>query len=366
MESIKKTYRSGVKNRIFHTAICADTRLPDFGKGVVIIMKRKLVMVSIFVLLAACLAGCQQKNNVEQKTENAAHKISVVTTIFPPYDFVKAIGGENVEVTMLLSPGVESHSYEPTPQDIIKINESDLFIYVGGESDAWVEGIMDSMDQSVQTMTLMDCVEVVEEEHVEGMEEAHEEAEVHNDEHTATEALDAEYDEHVWTSPKNAKLIVQKITEELCRIEKENAAYYQENANAYLKELDMLDKEYEDVVANGKRKELIFGDRFPFRYLVDAYGISYYAAFPGCSSETEPSAATVAFLTNKVREDKIPVVLYLELSNHKIADAIAEATGTKTAMLHSCHNISKDEVGQGVTYLSLMRQNLEVLKGALQ
>ncbi|MDD2971403.1 MAG: metal ABC transporter substrate-binding protein [Lachnospiraceae bacterium] len=342
-------------------------------------MKKKVIYISILVLLASLLGGCQRTDEKDKVADTG--RISIVTTIFPPYDFTKAVGGDDVEVTMLLSPGVESHSYEPTPQDIIKINESDLFIYVGGESDAWVEGITDSLDQSVKTMTLMDCVDVVEEEHVEGMEAEHEEVEHveakaagHGAEKIAQEdqsveaedTVDAEYDEHVWTSPKNANLIVNKIAEELITIDAEHKEQYQQNLTAYEQQLEELDQAYEEVVSNAAGKELIFGDRFPFRYLTDAYGLSYYAAFPGCSSETEPSAATVAFLTNKVKEDKIPVVLYLELSNHKIADAIAEATGTRTEMLHSCHNISKDEVEAGVTYLSLMKQNLEVLKGALQ
>ena len=269
-------------------------------------MKKRIIYMGIMAIVMGLLAGCQSKNSSDEKKidQSAGEKLSIVTTIFPPYDFAKEIGGENVEVTMLLAPGVESHSYEPTPQDIIKINESDLFIYVGGESDAWVEGITDSLDQSVKTMTLMDCVEVVEEEHVEGMESEADEHSHENEENnpsvdqeTEQPEIDAEYDEHVWTSPKNAKLIVEKLRDELCEIDATHADQYRKNEMAYAKELEELDKAYEDVVANGVRKELIFGDRFPFRYLVDAYGLSYYAAFPGCSSETEPSAATVAFLT---------------------------------------------------------------------
>lgn len=311
----------------------------------------KFSFILLMSTLAVTMIGCTKtKENEVGKLEDG--KLSIVTTIFPPYDFAKVIGNDKVEVTMLLEPGVESHSYEPTPQDIIKINESDLFIYVGGESDAWVEGITDSLDKKVRTLTLMDCVETVEEEHVEGMETEEEDG--------------VEYDEHVWTSPRNASLIVAKITDALCEIDGKNKDEYRNHHKEYQKELEALDHAYLEVVDHATRKEVIFGDRFPFRYFVDAYGLSYYAAFPGCSSETEPSAATIAFLTKKVKEDQIPVVLYLELSNHKIADAIAESTGAKTAMLHSCHNISKDEVKEGVTYVSLMKQNLEVLKGALQ
>lgn len=310
-----------------------------------------IVLLSI-VLLTGCISG-----RAETGDAGKSNKLSVVTTIFPPYDFVREIGGENVEVTMLLSPGVESHSYEPTPQDIIRINESDLFIYAGGESDVWVEAILDSLDSGkLQTLTLMDCVETLAEESVNGVE-----AKAVKGEHS-----EVEYDEHVWTSPRNAALIVEKITDKLCEIDGKNQASYKEKEMDYRDQLEQLNQEYKMAVGKAARTELIFGDRFPFRYLAEAYGLSYYAAFPGCSSESEPSAATIAFLTDKVKEDKIPVILYLELSNHKIADAISEATGIQTAMLHSCHNISADEAKSGVTYVSLMRQNLEVLKGALR
>ncbi len=319
----------------------------------------KKICIALFCMAMLTLMGCASSIKHE-KTATKDEKLSIVTTIFPPYDFAKVIGEDKVEVTMLLAPGVESHSYEPTPQDIIKISESDLFIYVGGESDAWVEGIMDSIDRKVKTLTLMDCVEAVAEEHVEGMDAGEEKANGLND------MGEMEYDEHVWTSPRNASMIVTKITDTLCELDEDNEALYRRNQNDYQIKLQDLDRAYQDMVDHAAKKELVFGDRFPFRYLVDAYGLNYYAAFPGCSSETEPSAATIAFLSNKVKEDKIPVVLYLELSNHKIADAIAESTGVRTAMLHSCHNISKDEVEDGVSYISLMEQNLEVLKGALQ
>lgn len=321
--------------------------------------KKICIAIVLFCMAMLTLMGCASSIKHE-KTATKDEKLSIVTTIFPPYDFAKVIGEDKVEVTMLLAPGVESHSYEPTPQDIIKISESDLFIYVGGESDAWVEGIMDSIDRKVKTLTLMDCVEAVAEEHVEGMDAGEEKANGLND------MLEMEYDEHVWTSPRNASMIVTKITDTLCELDEDNEALYRRNQNDYQIKLQDLDRAYQDMVDHATKKELVFGDRFPFRYLVDAYGLNYYAAFPGCSSETEPSAATIAFLSNKVKEDKIPVVLYLELSNHKIADAIAESTGVRTAMLHSCHNISKDEVEDGVSYISLMEQNLEVLKGALQ
>ena len=176
---------------------------------------------------------------------------------------------------------------------------------------------------------------------------------------------EAEYDEHVWTSPVNAKLLVENIRDMLISIDPERADIYEKNAAAYLEELDALDADYRDMIGSAKRKELVFGDRFPFLYLVRTYGLEYYAAFPGCSGETEPSAATIAFLTDKVREDGVPVVFHLELSNGRVADAIAEAAGAETAMLHSCHTLTAEEAERGETYVSLMRQNLAALERAL-
>jgi zinc transport system substrate-binding protein len=285
----------------------------------------------------------------------------VVTTIFPPYDFVRAIAGDagnpgsRVNLTLLLPPGAESHSFEPTPQDIIKMQNSKLFIYAGGESDAWVDRILDSLDTGkMKILSLMDTVDVVEEEIVEGMEEEAEEEE------------GAAYDEHVWTSPKNAKRIVRAITDALCELDGANAALYRLNADTCLAGLDELDAAFTAVADNAKRKTIVFGDRFPFRYFADAYGLTYFAAFPGCSTETEPSAATVAFLINKIKSEKIPVIFHIELSNEKMADTISEATGAKKLLFHAGHNISKRDFDNGVTYLELQQANVERLKTALQ
>ncbi|MDR1177943.1 MAG: metal ABC transporter substrate-binding protein, partial [Spirochaetaceae bacterium] len=252
-------------------------------------------------------------------------KINVVTTIFPPYDFVREIAGNKVNLTMLLPPGAESHSFEPTPQDIIRIQNCDVFVYVGGESDAWIERILESIDTgNIEIITLMDCVDVVEELVVEGMQDEEE-----------GEEEEVEYDEHVWTSPRNAKLIVQKIAEVLKERDAPNAAVYDQNTASYLAKLTELDASFQGMISGARRKTFIFGDRFPFRYFADAYGLSYYAAFPGCSTETECSAATIAFLVNKVRAERIPVIFYIELSNERIADAICEETGAKKLLLHA-------------------------------
>jgi zinc transport system substrate-binding protein len=257
---------------------------------------------------------------------------------------------------MLLPPGAESHSFEPTPQDIIRVQNCDVFVYVGGESDAWVERILESMDTGrIKIITLMDCVEVVEELVVEGMEEEEEEEEEGG----------PEYDEHVWTSPKNAKLIVQKIAEALEQKDPPNAAVYEKNTSAYLAKLTELDNSFQNMISGAKRKTMVFGDRFPFRYFADAYGLSYFAAFPGCSTETECSAATIVFLVDKVKAEKIPVVFHIELSNEKIADTICEETGAKKLLLHAVHNISKRDFDRGENYYDLMTRNVQNLREAL-
>lgn len=322
------------------------------------------------LLCGSLLAGCgtERAEGVSEEVQDDG-RISVVTTIFPQYDFVRQIAGENVKLKMLLKPGEETHSYEPTPQDIIAIQNSDIFIYVGGENDAWVEDILESMPEAdMRTLKLMDCVDTVEEEHVEGMQEqpghSHEEEESHEDE-TEEEHSVHEIDEHVWTSPVNASAIVDKIKDLLVQADPENRQIYEENAEVYEADLAELDAEFRDVVDNAGRSLVVFGDRFPFRYFADEYGLDYYAAFPGCASDTEPSAATMAFLINKVKEEEIPAVLKMELSNENIANAIAEATGTEVRTFYSCHNLTAEEFEDGETYLSMMQKNIETLKEVL-
>jgi zinc transport system substrate-binding protein len=317
-----------------------------------------LALLALFLL---CFSSCVRRSNA---LEGGGGGIAVTATIFPAYDFVRQIsGGDNVNLKMLLPPGAESHSFEPTPQDIIAIQRSKLFIYVGGESEEWVERILGSMDVSaMKIVSLMACVDVVEEEIVEGMEAEEEVA-------TAFEAIGvargAEYDEHVWTSPKNAVRIVRVITDALCEIDVVNAEAYRQNAAAYIAELNALDGEFQAVVSNGLRKTIVFGDRFPFRYFADAYGLSYFAAFPGCATDTEPSAATVAFLIDKVKREQIPVIFHIELSNERMADVIAESTGAKKLLLHACHNISKRDFDAGKTYLDFMQANVKSLQASL-
>ncbi|MDR2606242.1 MAG: metal ABC transporter substrate-binding protein [Oscillospiraceae bacterium] len=322
-----------------------------------------LVLMSVLIItLAACKPGTDANADVPASGTEQADKISVVATIFPPYDFTREVAGDYAEITMLLPPAAESHSFEPSQQDIIKIQNCDVFIYVGGESDEWVERVLASLDTSnMEIITLMDCVDVVEEEVVEGMEDEEEE----EAEESEGGEEEPELDEHVWTSPRNAKLITEKISNVLQSVDAENSAVYAENTAAYLSKLDELDAKFQDVVDNAARKTFVFGDRFPFRYFADAYGLDYYAAFPGCSTETEASAATIAFLIDKVNEEQIPVVFHIELANTKIADAIAEQSGAKVLELHACHNISKSDFEAGETYLSIMTRNVDALREAL-
>ncbi|GHV92542.1 high-affinity zinc uptake system binding-protein ZnuA [Spirochaetia bacterium] len=323
-------------------------------------MKRVFLLTLSIIALLLFTTGCTPKKNSNVQSGNG--KITVTATIFPPYDFVRAVAGgsqqasaDRVNLSMLLPPASESHSFEPTPKDIITIQNSDIFIYAGGESDAWVNRILASMDtRNMTIISLIDTVDVVEEEVVEGMEEDVEEEEV------------IAYDEHVWTSPLNAMRIVRSIADALCNADNANTEFYRQNADDYISQLEKLDAEFQAVVDHAKRNTIVFGDRFPFRYFADRYGLSYFAAFPGCSTETEPSAGTVAFLINKIRNEHIPVVFHIELGNERMADTIAEETGAEKLLLHACHNISKRDFENGITYIDLMRQNVENLRKALQ
>ncbi len=325
-----------------------------------------LICVSLFAA-GLLLTGCLAKREENSAAPDGGEKIRVVCTIFPPCDFVREVGGDYVEVTQLLKPGMEAHSYEPSPADIVRITESDLFLYAGGESDVWVEELLSGSDVQIRSHSLLDWVDPLEEETTEGM-QASGHHHSHEEEGEAPDAVhldEGEYDEHVWTSPVNAMRLVEQIRDELSQIDPDRAEIYAENAADYLEQLQSLDEDFRSMVEEAPRKTLVFGDRFPFLYLVKTYGLEYYAAFPGCSSQTEPSAATIAFLTDKVEQEGIPTVFYLELSSGNVAEAIAEAAGAKTDMLHSCHTLTRDEAERGETYLSLMRQNLEAIRRAL-
>lgn len=336
-------------------------------------MKKYISILLATVVTVCCLSGCGQKisntqtNESGQSTEiseNDSQKMKVVTTIFPEYDWVKQIVGEeasNLELTMLLDNGVDLHSYQPTADDIMKISECDLFIYVGGESDAWVEdALKEAVNKNMKVINLLDVLgnTVKEEEVVEGMQTEEEESEE-----------GPEYDEHVWLSLKNAKVLCKAIADDLADIDAENAHIYQSNEQDYVKKLDDLDKQYQEVIDASSQKTLIFGDRFPFRYMVDDYGLSYYAAFVGCSAETEASFETITFLAKKTDELGIRNIMTIEKSDQKIAKTIIDNTKDKNQnilTLNSMQSTTSDDVKNGTTYFSVMEDNLEVLEEALQ
>jgi len=331
--------------------------------------KRVIAIIAAVLMTALVLAGCAKTSSEGDARADERGKIKVVTTIFPPYDFVRAVGGDHVEVEMLLSPGAEVHSFEPTPQNIVDIGNCDLFVYVGGEGDTWVEGVLDSFDHEVRALTLEECVTLLNEEIVEGM-EAHEHDHEADEEHSEEEEHgegeeEIEYDEHVWTSPENAIRITEKVRDVLSEIDPDHAEAYSANCGAYAEQLTLLDEEYSELVANAARTCMLFADRFPARYFAAAYGLTYYAAFPGCSSDTEASAATVSYLIQKVQEEGIPAVFYIEFSNQRLADAICEATGCKKLLFHSGHNVTREEFEQGITYAAILTNNLRNLREAL-
>lgn len=290
---------------------------------------KKITSLFLIIIMVFGISGCRMSNEKNDK-------LQIVTTIFPYYSIAKEICGDDAEITMLLKPGTESHTFDPTTQDILTIKNADIFIYTGGESDEWVDTILSSVDTSkTKIIKAIDLVEPIHEEH-------------HD-----------EYDEHIWTSVKNAVIITEVI---YSAIENE---HYTENKNQLVEKLNKLDKEFETVL-NSKDKTLIFADRFPFSYFAKDYSIKYISAFPSCSEESEPSVQTMTEIINTVKEENIPYVFYIEFSNQKIADIIQSETGAGKLLFHSCHNVTNEEFNSGATYLSLMKQNLENLKEALK
>ena len=326
-------------------------------------MKRILsIVISIFLVLG-CLAGCGTDNQQNEPNEEGS-KFSIVTTIFPIYDWVMNVLGDDpagTEVTMLLNSGVDLHSFQPTAADIMKISTCDMFIYVGGESDEWVEdALKEATNKDMVVINLMDLMgdAAKEEEMVEGMQE-----EGGDDEEGP------EYDEHVWLSLRNASLLTNEISTAIQEMDPANADQYQANTAAFVEKLEALDEEYKAAFSGAQFNTLLFGDRFPFRYLADDYGLSYYAAFVGCSSETEASFATVTFLAQKMDELALPAVMTIEGTDQRIAETIIQSTESKDQeilTLDSMQAVTAKDVENGATYLSIMENNLSVLKDALK
>nr|WP_325213085.1 metal ABC transporter substrate-binding protein [uncultured Oscillibacter sp.] len=315
-------------------------------------MKRIFPALCALLLLTAC--------GPELPPEDS-DRLQIVAAVFPAYDFARAAAGDLADVTLLLPPGAESHSYEPTPADILRVQRCDLFIYLGGESDAWVDTILSAVEPRGEALRMIDCVDLLEEETVEGMQGGHEHEHEHEEDHGHLGEV-VGMDEHVWTAPLNAAAVTRTIGERLAALDPGNGETYAANAERYASQLEGLDRDFAAFFNGRTDRTIVFGDRFPLLYFAEAYGLDYYAAFPGCGAQTEPSAATVAFLTEKVREEGLPAVWYIEFSNHLVADSIAEAAGVETAQFHTCHNVSKGDLEAGATYLSLMRANLAALE----
>ncbi len=298
-------------------------------------MKKIIFIISLLFLTCSCSVNKQSDSD----------KLKITATIFPQYDFARQIAGELADIDMLLPAGAESHTYEPTPKDIIQIENSDVFIYTGGESDTWINSILSTINNpDLKIICLTEICPTLTLEHS------------HNA-HTL--------DEHVWTSPENAKIISKHITECLMTLDAENSDIYENNFKIYEKELDSLNEEFKSIVNSSKRNILVFGDRFPFRYLTQQYDIEYMSAFPGCAEETEPDISTVIEMIEKVKSENIPYVFYTDFSNHKIADTICQETNAKLLSLRSCHTVTSSELNNHITYIDLMKENAQKIKEAL-
>ena len=311
-------------------------------------MRSRVLALLTAMITAFSLCGCSRSQMPDDG------KLKIVTTIFPAYDFARQVFGDKADITLLLKPGTESHSYDPSARDIVRIDSCDLFIYNGGESDAWVENVLNTTDD-VNTLRMMSFVEALEEEELIGAED-HDDYGDHDDE---------EYDEHIWTSPKNAALIVDGIKNEAVRLDAQNREFYERNAADYSAQILDLDRRFGELLA-GESRYFVFGDRFPLLYFFKEYNLNYYAAFPGCSSETEPSAQTVAFRTDELKEDyTLNAVFCIELSNRKLAETLASENGLQTFEFHTCHNITADDFEAGESYVSIMERNFQMLKTVL-
>lgn len=300
----------------------------------------------IFICLVLLLCGCNSK----QKTET--DKINVVTTVFPIYDFVRAVGADAVDITLLIKPGSEVHSYDPTPSDIAAVYESDLFFYIGGESESWVNKIL--ADVNVNPLALINCVDTLEEGDPDEEEHHHN----HSHHHSA--------DEHIWTSPENAVIMIEKITEALITANGENSEIYEKNKNIYIDKIRHADEKIKKAVEQSEDKFILVADRFPFAYFADYYGISYEAAFGGCAASTDISLKTMSRLVETVKAQNCKAAFYVEMSNKSIANALREETGIELIELHSAHNVTLEDFESGITYADIMLKNAKALERGMR
>ncbi len=316
-----------------------------------------LLVLALMLSLAACAAPAEKPDD---------GKIQIVATLFPYYDFARAIAGDRADVTLLLSPGREAHSFEPTPLDAVTISGSDVFLYNGGEGEYWVDEMLAAAGEHIAvTARMMDYVDALDEEFSEGMQGAdghdHEDHD-HEDEHDSDEV---EYDEHIWTSPKNAVVLCRAVCDAICGADPANEDFYRANCDAYCAQLEALDARFASLCESAPRKLLVFADRFPMLYFCREYGLDYRAAFHGCSGDTEPSLATIKYLIDKVEDEHIPVVYTVDLSTKKVAAVVSECTGAAVDTLYSMQTVSRADLDAGETYLTLMERNYEALRKGL-
>ena len=321
-------------------------------------MKFKKIFLIILAILIIMGIGYAMFKSGKSKIQETS-KLQIVSTNFASYDFLRAIVGdnENIEVKFLIGPGKDAHSYEPTAGNLITIQNADLFVYIGGESEKWSEKILDSLDTNgTKIICISDFVDKIDEEEIDGAEEVEEDEE------------EGSFDDHIWTSPSNAIKMVNTLEKTMEEIDSENSSKYKENADKYIADIKEVDTKIQNIVDNKVRDRLIFADKMPMQYFINYYNLKVSAAFNGCSTETEPSAATIAYLENKVKEENIPVVLYIELNPGRVAKTIADEVGNgcRAMQIQTLHNVSLDDFNSGETWVSLMTRNIEVLKEALQ
>ncbi len=326
---------------------------------------------------AVLITGCTAKTEKKDKGDNTKGKLKIVTTIFPEYDITRAIAKDKVDLELMIKPGVDVHSFTPTPQDIKTVQNSDIFVYGGTEHDKWVENLTKSIDmKNKKVVKLVDGIQQLEEESVDGMKHEHHHDDKKEDQHNHDhkhekedehnhKGEEKELDPHYWTSPKNAIQMVKTITNALVEKDPDNAEFYKENAENYIKQLEGVDKELHDVVDNAKIKKVVIADRFPFRYLFKDLGLEYRALFSGCSVESTASAGQIKKMVDYVKENKIPVVYHIEMGKGELAETVAKNSGAKVKLLHSIHTVTKEDFDKGTTYIDLMKQNVEALKEGL-
>lgn len=318
-------------------------------------MKKGIVfLITIILIFSFVIIGINKSISVKQKDD----KIKIIATLFPQYDFAKQIGGDKVDVELLLTPGTETHTYEPTPQDIINVNKADIYIYTGKYMEPWSDKIANSITSNTKVLDASKNIELINEEN---FEKEH----TTIDEKNSEDFHNDEYDPHIWLNPQNAIIMVKNITEELCDIDKKNEKYYKENSEKYINELIKLDNEIEDTVRSSKSKKIAFGGTFAYAYFIQRYNLQYISAYDSCGENSEPSVAKVKEVIDYIKQNNINVIFYQELSAGKIADTISKETGAKKLIFHTIHNASKEEINNGETYISLMKKNLQNLKQAL-